>query len=299
MNILTLRKALYGLPFEEYADMRAYTTFKAGGKARLLALPRNEGELVACLNAAAENGVSHYVIGNGSNILVRDGGFPGLIIKIGQGFSKLQVQGNVLSAGAGARMSVTAKTALSAGLMGLEWAAGIPGSVGGAVAMNAGAYGGEIKQALRRVRAIEDGAIHEFSVQPEELGYRKSAYCAPARIVLCAEFELLPDDGGAAARMADYAARRREKQPLSLPSAGSTFKRPEGHFAGALIEQAGLKGTRVGGAEVSTLHAGFIVNAGGATARDITDLIALVQARVFDMSGVRLEPEVKIIGEEG
>lgn len=298
MDIYALKNALGGICMEEYADMRIHTTFKAGGKARLLAHPRSEEELQLCLNMAEQHHIPCYVMGNGSNLLVRDGGFPGLMVKLSQGFSEIRIVGSTLFAGAGALMSVAAKTALNNGLMGLEWAAGIPGSVGGAVAMNAGAYGGEIKQVLKRVDAIENGAVHEFTVQEHELGYRRSAYCAPERIVLSAEFELLPDDGGAKERMADYAARRREKQPLSLPSAGSTFKRPEGHFAGALIEQAGLKGMRVGGAEVSCLHAGFIVNSGGATAADITGLIALVQQRVYEHSGVRLEPEIRIIGEE-
>lgn len=298
MDIMALKHALCGIAFEEYADMRSHTTFRAGGKARLLALPKNEEELLLCLKEAKNLEIPCYVMGNGSNLLVRDGGYPGLIVKIAEGFDDLRIEGSTLFAGAGAMMSVAAKTVLRAGLMGLEWAAGIPGSVGGAVAMNAGAYGGEIKQVLKRVRAVENGEVREFAVQEHELGYRRSAYCAPGRIVLGAEFALQPDDGGAEARMADYAARRREKQPLSLPSAGSTFKRPKGHFAGALIEQAGLKGTRVGGAEVSTLHAGFVVNVDGAAAKDITDLIALVQQRVLEHSGVRLEPEVKIIGEE-
>ena len=298
MDTMALKNALSDIEVYEHADMRSHTTFKAGGKARLLALPKNEEELVLCLDEAKKYGVPVYVMGNGSNLLVRDGGYQGLIVKIAEGFADFRMEGNTLIAGAGAMMSAVSKTAVNQGLMGLEWAAGIPGSVGGAVAMNAGAYGGEIKQVLKRVRAVENGEVREFIVKDEELGYRKSAYCAPERIVLCAEFELTPDDGGARERMADYSARRREKQPLSCPSAGSTFKRPEGHFAGALIEQAGLKGMRVGGAEVSTLHAGFIINIGGATASDITGLIALVQERVFAHSGVRLEPEVKIIGEE-
>lgn len=298
IDIKTLNDALCGVPTEEFADMRRYTTFKAGGRARILAQPRSEEELIRCLEEAKRLEIPCCVMGNGSNLLVRDGGFPGLMIKIGQSFSEIGVEGSILRAGAGALLAAAAKAALQAGIMGLEWAAGIPGSVGGAVAMNAGAYGGEIKQALKRVRAVENGAVREFTVKQDELDYRRSAYSAPERIVLCAEFELQPDDGGAGARMADYAARRREKQPLSLPSAGSTFKRPAGHFAGALIEQAGLKGLRVGGAEVSRLHAGFIVNAGGATAADITELIRLVQRRVYEHSGVVLEPEVRIVGEE-
>lgn len=180
--------------------------------------------------------------------------------------------------------------------MGLEWAAGIPGTVGGAVAMNAGAYGGEIKQVLTKVEYIEDGAVCSVEPEDSDLGYRFSRFAAPERIVLSAEFSLSPDDGMTKERMKDYSERRRAKQPLTYPSAGSTFKRPAGYYAGALIEQADLKGVSVGGAKVSTLHAGFIINKGGATSEDVKRLIELVQERVYENSGVTLETEVKFIG---
>lgn len=182
--------------------------------------------------------------------------------------------------------------------MGLEWAAGIPGSVGGAIAMNAGAYGGEVAETVHRITYMDatSGTLVDEAPAEEMFGYRFSAYRAPDRIVVSAAFSLMPDDGGAKARMAEYTAKRREKQPLAYPSAGSTFKRPAGNFAGALIEQAGLKGVRVGGAEVSSLHAGFIINAGGATSTDVYNLIRCVQRVVHAQSGIWLEPEVRLLG---
>ena len=181
--------------------------------------------------------------------------------------------------------------------MGMERLSGIPGTVGGACAMNAGAYGAEIKQILSRVHVLENGTDRWIDVNPDEMGYRKSPFSFPQRIVLEAELRLLPDDGGAAARMQDCTARRREKQPIEYPSAGSVFKRPEGYFAGALIEQCGLKGRQIGGAQVSEKHAGFIINRGGATENDVSALIAEIQATVTAERGVRLECEIKRMGD--
>ena len=229
--------------------------------------------------------------------MISDKGLDAIVVRIGEKMANVERSGRTIIAGAGASYAAMAKQSVQWGLMGLEWAAGIPGTVGGAVAMNAGAYGGETADALKTVTYAENGAIIKETVDKTAFGYRLSPYCAPERIVIEAEFELNDDDGGAYERMTDYNKRRREKQPVNYPSAGSVFKRPEGHFAGALIEQAGLKGTRIGGAEVSTLHAGFIVNAGGATSRNVYELIRLVQQKVKEHSGVQLETEVKLLGE--
>ncbi|MBR3504233.1 MAG: UDP-N-acetylmuramate dehydrogenase [Clostridia bacterium] len=283
----------------EDEPMSRHTTFRVGGPADALFLPANGDEIVRAMREARDLGQDCFVMGNGSNLLVRDGGIRGLVIVIGEPMSGVRVEGNILRAQAGAPLTRAAREAASASLKGLAFASGIPGSVGGAVAMNAGAYGGEIKDALARALVLE-GEKPVWKT-PEELRmtYRDSDALRRGLIVLEAEFRLTPGDREAIlAEMNELARRRREKQPLALPSAGSTFKRPEGHFAGALIEAAGLKGLRVGGAQVSELHAGFIVNTGGATARDVQDLIALVQARVLAASGVALEPEVRIIGEE-
>lgn len=279
--------------------MSAHTSFRVGGAARLFARPATEEQLCSLLCAARDYDVPCLVMGNGTDLLVRDGGISALVIQIGDAMSDIRIDGLDVYAQAGALLSTVSKRALKAGLGGLEWAGGIPGTIGGAAAMNAGAYGGELKQVLKTVTVVENGKLHQYEVHPEDMGYRTSLFCAPERIVTSAVLTLVPDDGHAAERQEDYARRRREKQPLSFPSAGSTFKRPEGYFAGALIEKSGLKGTRVGGAQVSELHAGFVINTGGATAADIIGLIELVRARVFSDSGVLLEPEVKMIGEDG
>ena len=206
-------------------------------------------------------------------------------------------EGGRVTVGAGYSLTALAKESVQRGFMGLERLCGIPGTVGGAVAMNAGAYGGEIKSVLRRVRCYRDGAFAWEEAQLDRMGYRKSPYAWPETVVAAVELNLLPDDGTAAETMADCMKKRREKQPLSLPSAGSTFKRPEGHFAGALIEGCGLKGCTIGGAQVSQLHAGFLVNTGGATAGDVEALMRHVQDVVYRETGVRLEPEVKRLEE--
>lgn len=279
------------------ANMALYTSFRTGGPARLLLEASGREEIVFALNEAKQLGATCHVIGNGSNLLVSDRGLDALVIRVGERMGGLTREGSRFEAWAGMPLAVLAKSVLEAGLSGLEWAAGIPGTVGGAVAMNAGAYGGEIAQVLREVTAIEGGAVKRFPVRPDDMGYRKSAFRAPGCVVLSACFELSEDDGSAAERMREYNKARREKQPLQYPSAGSTFKRPEGHFAGQLIQEAGLKGVRVGGAQVSELHAGFVINSGGATSTDVYCLIRLVQQRVFEHSGVMLEPEVMLLGD--
>ncbi len=281
--------------------LSAHTSFRIGGPAQILFEPGDGAALSLALRSAQEEGVAVTLIGNGSNLLVSDAGVEGLVVKLGPTFSgmELREEGQVFAL-AGTLLSALANFAADHGLMGLEWAAGIPGSVGGALAMNAGAYGGEIKQVLREVEYFDalTGAFLCRAPSEGELGYRQSAFAWPLRVATAAAFRLAPDDGGMRARMREYSEKRRAKQPLSYPSAGSVFKRPQGHFAGALIEAAGLKGERVGGAAVSELHAGFIINTGNASSADVHALIELVRRRVLEHSGVLLEPEIKFIGRE-
>ena len=301
MNLAdTLRAATSTAQVLEHEPMARHTTMRVGGPAEILFSPASEGELLFAVREAKRAGAPFRIIGNGSNLLVLDGGLPGLTIRLGEAFSKISVDGNQIRAQAGALLSRVAAAARDASLTGLEFASGIPGSAGGGMAMNAGAYGGQLSDVFEGCRALdpETGIISALGPAEMALGYRESAALSRGLIVTEAAFRLTAGDRSAIqAKMDDLSARRREKQPLNLPSAGSTFKRPEGYFAGALIEQAGLKGLRVGGACVSEKHAGFVVN-DNATARDVLDLIRLVQARVLEHSGVRLEPEVRILGEE-
>lgn len=302
MNLAdTLRAATSIAQVLEHEPMARHTTMRVGGPAEILFSPASEGELLFAVREAKRAGAPFRIIGNGSNLLVLDGGLPGLTIRLGEAFSKISVDGNQIRAQAGALLSRVAAAARDASLTGLEFASGIPGSAGGGMAMNAGAYGGQLSDVFEGCRALdpETGIISALGPAEMALGYRESAALSRGLIVTEAAFRLTAGDRTAIqAKMDDLSARRREKQPLNLPSAGSTFKRPEGHFAGALIEQAGLKGLRVGGACVSEKHAGFVVNDRNATARDVLDLIRLVQARVLEHSGVRLETEVRILGEE-
>jgi len=302
MNLAdTLRAATSIAQVLEHEPMARHTTMRVGGPAEILFSPASEGELLFAVREAKRAGAPFRIIGNGSNLLVLDGGLPGLTVRLGEAFSKISVDGNQIRAQAGALLSRVAAAARDASLTGLEFASGIPGSAGGGMAMNAGAYGGQLSDVFEGCRALdpETGIISALGPAEMALGYRESAALSRGLIVTEAAFRLTAGDRSAIqAKMDDLSARRREKQPLNLPSAGSTFKRPEGYFAGALIEQAGLKGLRVGGACVSEKHAGFVVNDRNATARDVLDLIRLVQARVLEHSGVRLETEVRILGEE-
>lgn len=302
MNLAdTLRAATSTAQVLEHEPMARHTTMRVGGPAEILFSPASEGELLFAVREAKRAGAPFRIIGNGSNLLVLDGGLPGLTIRLGEAFSKISVDGNQIRAQAGALLCRVAAAARDASLTGLEFASGIPGSAGGGMAMNAGAYGGQLSDVFEGCRALdpETGIISALGPAEMALGYRESAALSRGLIVTEAAFRLTAGDRSAIqAKMDDLSARRREKQPLNLPSAGSTFKRPEGYFAGALIEQAGLKGLRVGGACVSEKHAGFVVNDRNATARDVLDLIRLVQARVLEHSGVRLETEVRILGEE-
>lgn len=275
--------------------MRCHTTFRVGGSADICLFPASVDEVKRALDLCPDA----LIVGNGSNLLVKDGGVRGLVIILGENFSDISVEGNVITAQAGALLSKIAGIAMENSLTGLEFASGIPGTVGGGTAMNAGAYGGQLSDVLQSAKVLSGGEVREYSLADMEMGYRTTRPLREKSIILESTFVLqsgVKED--IAAAMRDLNARRREKQPLNLPSAGSTFKRPAGYFAGALIEQAGLKGACVGGAAVSEKHAGFIVNKGGATARDILDLIDLVKKRVLENSGVELETEIRIVGED-
>lgn len=277
----------------------AYTTLRVGGPADFFAEPENEGQLSALLTAAREADVPVLLMGNGSNLLVRDGGFRGLAIHLGKRFSALKAEGASIRAQAGALLSALSRFARDQALTGLEFAQGIPGTVGGGVYMNAGAYGGELGQMISSVRVLDGEEIREIPGEEMAFSYRHSRAMEENWIILDACFALRAGDQALIdGAMRDYAARRREKQPLEYPSAGSFFKCPAGHFAGKLIEDAGLKGLTVGGAQVSEKHAGFLINRGGATAGDFLRLKDQVQERVLRQFGVQLEPEVRIVGEE-
>ena len=278
--------------------MSRHTTFRVGGPADVFFMPESEDQAIGAFSAAAAAGVPALVIGNGSNLLVRDGGIRGLVIALGEGMAAIARVENVITAWAGASLKRVSAYAQAAGLSGLEFASGIPGSLGGGCAMNAGAYGGQLSDALIDAEVYLNGEVRTLTRDEMQMGYRTTLPLRAGGIVLSARFRLTPDDPDAIAeRMRDLNARRRDKQPLNYPSAGSTFKRPEGRFAGALIEQAGLKGRSVRGAQVSKKHAGFIVNTGDATASDILELIGIVQREVREKFGVALEPEVRIVGE--
>ncbi len=280
--------------------MSRHTSFKVGGNADVYFEPASADELMTAIDAAKAARVPFTVIGNGSNLLVKDGGIRGLVIRLGEGFSAISVTGPAISAQAGATLARLALTAQEHALTGLEFASGIPGTVGGGLFMNAGAYESCLSDVCTGAKLldIDTFKICDVALPELRLGYRTSALQDGRMICLQASFLLKQGDREQIrAKMDELNRRRREKQPLSYPSAGSTFKRPQGYFAGALIEQAGLKGLSVGGAQVSEKHAGFIINTGGATARDVLELIEKVKQRVYDMSGVTLEPEVRITGE--
>jgi len=296
MRLKELKSLCGSVLFDE--PMSRHTTFRIGGKAAALADAASEDEIRNVVIFCRGEGIPLFVCGNGSNLLVSDAGFDGVILRIENGLSEVSVEGKCVRAQAGAMLSKAALAALSARLAGLEFASGIPGTVGGGCVMNAGAYGGELKDVLREIRImLPDGTVRSETPESLNLGYRTSDIPALSACVLSAEFSLNEGDQEAIkSRMDELRQRRREKQPLNLPSAGSTFKRPEGNFAGKLIEEAGLKGFRVGGAEVSEKHCGFVVNTGGASAADVAELIAQVKKRVFENSGVELVPEVRFVG---
>lgn len=278
--------------------MSRHTSFRIGGPAELLVTPTIE-QLPRVMGWCRQQAVPYTVIGNGSNLLVGDGGIQGITIVLGSRASGITVEGTTITAEAGALLAKTAHTAADAGLTGLEFAAGIPGSIGGAVVMNAGAYGGEMKDIVSGVQVLtRDGEVTVRKVSELEFGYRHSAIMENQDIVLAATLELARGERSAIeAEMQRLREQRVEKQPLEFPSAGSTFKRPQGYFAGKLIMDAGLRGFRIGDAQVSEKHCGFVVNRGQATARDVDELMHEVRQRVREQFGVELMPEVRRIGE--
>lgn len=281
-------------------EMKDYTSFKAGGKANKMVICEREDEVIETLREIREKNEKYIMLGNGSNTLVKDSGFSGTVIKLGDSFSKIIRTGNNLVCGGNTLMSVVAKYALREGLTGFEFASGIPGSIGGAFFMNAGAYGGEIKDIAKSAKIVSRDTLEfkEVGLSDMGLSYRYSAFQENGDIILSVEISL--EEGNKSeieSTMKDLAKKRNSKQPVQFPSAGSFFKRPEGHFAGKLIQDSGMKGVSVGGAQVSELHSGFIVNKGNATATDIIQLMELVQKKVYEKFGVSLEPEVRIIGD--
>ena len=294
-----IRAALPELVVYQQEPMKKHTTFRVGGPADLYVCPKKQ-ELPVILGLAKKKGLAVTVIGNGSNLLVGDKGIRGLVIEVGAQMNAVEVQGNILRAQAGALLSQVAAKAAAAGLGGMEFAAGIPGSIGGAVFMNAGAYGGETKFAVKSATImLPTGEIQELTNEELDFGYRHSSVQDNHGIVLEATFELKPGDKEEiTAQMDELNARRAAKQPLELPSCGSVFKRPTGYFAGKLIHDAGLQGYTSGGAQVSKKHAGFIVNIDNGTATDYLNVIHHVQEVVKNKFGVSLETEVRIIGRD-
>lgn len=281
-------------------EMKDYTSFKAGGKANKMVICEREDEVIETLREIKEKNEKYIMLGNGSNTLIKDSGFSGTVIKLGDSFSKIIRTGNNLVCGGNTLMSVVAKYALKEGLTGFEFASGIPGSIGGAFFMNAGAYGGEIKDIAKSAKIISRDTLElkEVGLSDMGLSYRHSVFQENGDIILSVEISL--EEGNKSeieSTMKDLAKKRNSKQPVQFPSAGSFFKRPEGHFAGKLIQDSGMKGVSVGGAQVSELHSGFIINKGNATATDIIQLMELVKKKVYEKFGVSLEPEVRIIGD--
>lgn len=279
--------------------MSQHTTFKIGGPADYFLMPDKGEDVGRVIKICKEKEIPYFILGNGSNLLVGDGGYRGTVIQIYRNMSSVTVEGNEITAQAGALLSAVAAAAKNASLTGFEFAGGIPGTIGGAVVMNAGAYGGEMKDVLTEVTVMNaEGDIFTLPTEELELGYRTSIIKTAGYIVLEAKIRLKEGDPEVIREtMKDLTIRRTTKQPLEYPSAGSTFKRPEGYFAGKLIMDSGLRGYTHGGAQVSEKHCGFVINTGGATARDVCELMEHVQKTVYEKYNVKLEPEVKFLGD--
>lgn len=293
-----LREILPDLEIKEQEPMSLHTSFRIGGPCDLMVVPHSEQELQTVLSFLFKIKIKPVILGGGSNVLVSDEGIRGVLILMKDALTDIALlDETTVFAESGVSMARLANFAADHGLTGLEFAQGIPGTVGGGLYMNAGAYGGELKDTAMRTRIMHmDGTVSTVEGEAQGLGYRTSAFQHMEAVIVGAEFSLTKGDpAGIRETMKELGQRRRSKQPLELPSAGSTFKRPEGHFAGALIEAAGLKGYSVGGAMVSVKHAGFVVNVGGATASDVLTLIRDVQDKVLASSGILLEPEIRMI----
>lgn len=293
INILGEKRVLEGEP------MKYHTTFRIGGPADYFVMPGTKEEVRKITELCRAEQMPYYIVGNGSNLLVSDKGYHGVVIQIFKEMSRVEVKGFMITAQAGATLAKVAKAALDAGLTGFEFAAGIPGTLGGACVMNAGAYGGEMKDVLYEVTVLtNEGGIRVIPKEQLEMGYRTSVIAKEGYTVLEAVVKLESDaKEDIRARMEDLRERRTTKQPLEYPSAGSTFKRPEGYFAGKLIQDTGLGGFRVGGAQISEKHCGFVINSQDATAADVDELMKQVSGKVKEKFGVTLEPEVKRLGE--
>jgi len=281
--------------------MAEWTSFKTGGNAECMVFPKSEDEITEIIKLSKENKVPYYIFGNGTNTLVRDGGLKGVVIGLYQHFNRIDIEEEtgVVKVKAGALLSAVANLSCRAGLSGIEFAGGIPGCIGGAVKMNAGAYDGEMKDIVQSVKVMhEDLSINEYNTEEMEFGYRKSKI-KNDDIVLEVTIKLVKKDPNKIrVRMVELAKKRKEKQPLNMPSAGSVFKRPKGNFAGKLIQEAGLQGYTVGGAQVSKKHAGFVVNTGKATAADVEQILKDIEDKVYEKHSVELEKEIIIIGDD-
>lgn len=288
------------IEYRQNEPMRAHTTFKIGGEADIFIIPASPAALIYAVKKCNELEIPYFILGNGSNLLVSDGGIEGAVISLA-GINGISSDGEKITCGAGAMLSSVCLKALSLSLTGLEFAYGIPGTAGGALYMNAGAYGGQTADIIESAECLTaTGEIKTLKKENMQLGYRSSVFKNGGLIIISLTFALKKGDKAEIkAEMDDLLNRRKQKQPLEYPSAGSTFKRPEGYFAGALIEKNGLKGLTVGGAQVSEKHAGFVINRGGATAADVKALIGKIQKKVFENDGVMLEPEVIFKGRNG
>ena len=278
--------------------MKNHTSFQIGGACDILVLPRSQSEIKKIIDLCRENQTPFFVMGNGTNLLIKDSGIRGVVIKLAQNFNDIKVDGNIITCKAGVAMSAISRVALENSLSGLEFANGIPGSVGGACVMNAGAYGGEMADVVKKVKVMDfEGNVYEMSKDQIGYSYRKSSLQKGDKILLEVEMELKPGNyDEIKSKMEKCMSLRRQKQPLNMPSAGSAFKRPKDNYAGLLIEKAGLKGYSIGGAMVSDLHAGFIVNTGNATCADVEALLNHVKKVVKEKFNIELEPEIKIRG---
>ena len=288
------------IEYRQNEPMRAHTTFKIGGEADIFIIPASPAALISAVKKCTELEIPYFILGNGSNLLVSDGGIEGAVISLA-GINGISAEGEKITCGAGAMLSSVCLKALSLSLTGLEFAYGIPGTAGGALYMNAGAYGGQMADVIESAECLTaTGEIKTLKKENMQLGYRSSVFKKGGLIIISLTLALKKGDKAEIkAEMDELLNRRKQKQPLEYPSAGSTFKRPEGYFAGALIEKNGLKGLSVGGAQVSEKHAGFVINHGGATAADVKALIEKIRKKVFENDGVMLEPEVIFTGRNG
>lgn len=291
-------KSFKNILFNE--PMKNHTTFKIGGPSNIMIIIQSEEELIEAVTLCRENDIEFLIMGNGSNLLIRDGGIRGVVIKINEGFNKIEINENTIYCQAGALLSAVSKQALKNSLKGFEFASGIPGTIGGAITMNAGAYGGEMKDVVKKVRVLDkNNNIIEYLNEEMNFRYRNSRVWDEGLIVLGVELDLESGDYNTIEEiMKDLTYKRTSKQPLELPSGGSTFKRPEGYFAGKLIDDAGLRGLRHGGAQISEKHCGFVINVDNAKCKDVLELISVVQKVIRDKFNVELETEIKLLGED-